>query len=232
MMLPKAPYHRNTHIAYRNTIDMIYLSTAYLGNVQYFSKILAGKVYIEQHEHYQKQSYRNRCSIITANGPLSLVVPVEKEHGIKMPIREVRIDYRQPWQQMHWRALTAAYMSSPFFEYYADDYRPFYEKRYELLFDFNLELTQLSLSLLGLKASLHLTESYVAQPDNSELDYRQSINPKARLAKPDSSFSPQPYTQVFGSRWGFSPNLSIVDLIFNEGPNALQVLKNSIRQLQ
>ena len=206
-------------------IPEAYLSTAYLGNIQYFSKLVnAELVYLEQHEHYQKQSYRNRCNIAGANGVLTLVIPVEKDHGKKMPIRDVRIDYSQAWQQNHWRAILSSYSSSPFFEYYVDDIRPFYKEQTPYLFDYNLRFTELILELLLLSSNIILTDTYRVEVEHSEFDYRQSISPKERLAKPDALFNPTSYFQVFAQRFGFIPNLSIIDLLFNEGPNALQYL--------
>ena len=217
------PLFNNRMIEHR--IPEAYLSTAYLGNVQYFSKLANAEVlYLEQNEHYQKQSYRNRCCIMGANGMLTLVIPVEREHGKKMPIRDVKIDYSEAWQQNHWRAMLSAYSSSPFFEYYADDIRPFYEEKKTYLFDYNLQLTELMLDLLSLSTNIVLTDTYQAEVKYLQHDYRQSINPKKRLAKPDACFNPTSYFQVFSQRFDFTPNLSIVDLLFNEGPAAPQHL--------
>lgn len=206
-------------------IPEAYLAIAYLGNVQYFTKLVnADLVYVEQYEHYQKQSYRNRCCIAGANGVLTLSIPVEKDHGRKMPIRDVKIDYSQAWQQNHWRAIISSYSSSPFFEYYADDIRPFYENRETFLFDYNLKLTELVTELLSVNVTIVLTDTYKVETRFPQHDYRQSISPKQRLAKPDLLFNPNNYFQVFAQRFGFIPNLSIIDLLFNEGPNALHHL--------
>ncbi|MDR0660795.1 MAG: WbqC family protein [Prevotellaceae bacterium] len=203
----------------------VYLSTAYLGNVQYFSKLAnADLIHLEQCEHYQKQSYRNRCCIAGANGILTLAIPIEKDHGKKMPIRDVKIDYSQAWQQNHWRAILSTYNSSPFFEYYADDIRPFYEGKETFLFDFNLKLMEQMLERLSLSVNILYTTEYKAEVSYPQYDYRQSINPKKRLSKPDSLFNSQNYFQVFIQRYGFIPNLSIIDLLFNEGPGASQYL--------
>lgn len=206
-------------------IPETYLSTAYLGNVQYFTKLInTDLVFLEQYEHYQKQSYRNRCCIAGANGILTLVVPVENDHGKKMPIRDVKIDHSQAWRQNHWRAILSSYNSSPFFEYYADDIRPFYDTKEKYLFDYNLRLISLVLELLPVEKNIELTTTYKAEISYPLYDYRQSISPKMRLNKPDLLFNPQSYFQVFAQRLGFIPNLSIIDLLFNEGPNALQYL--------
>jgi hypothetical protein len=207
----------------------IYLSTAYLGNIQYFGKFLAArKIYIEQHEHYLKQSYRNRCEILTANGRLALVIPVERNNGEKMFIRDVQISYAQAWQNLHWRALTAAYNSSPFFEYYCDDLKPFFERNEKFLFDFNTKLTSKILELLEINTPIFFTDEYKNLDNDFAFDYRQNINPKARFSADDKTFVPQKYYQVFAQKFGFMPNLSIVDLLFNEGPNAKEELEKAV----
>ena len=210
-------------------VNEIYLSTAYFGNIQYFSKFIAAeKVYIEQHENYMKQSFRNRCEILTANGKLALAVPVEHNGGEKITIRDVRINYAQAWQKQHWRALTAAYNSSPFFEYYCDYLIGFFERKEKFLFDFNIKITQKILELLGINKQIFFTEEYKNFDETFEFDYRQSISPKTRFAKSDIMFSEQKYYQVFAPKFGFIPNLSIIDLLFNEGTNAKDELYKSL----
>ncbi len=212
--------------SYRQIIKSI-ISTAYLPPVQYISKFISGDVLIEKHENFQKQSYRNRCYIYGANGLQCLVIPVKKMHGEKMPITDVEIDYSCPWKNIHLKSIQSAYQTSPFYEYYADDFNALYYEMPERLFDLNLSLLGFVLKQVGLKSTLCLTEVFEKTPDDT-VDFRQSIQPKPRLNKPDEGFNPVPYQQVFGERYGFLPNLSIIDLLFNEGPNALQVLKKSI----
>ena len=208
------------------------LSTAYFAPVQYFCKLArAERVYLEAHEHYLKQTYRTRCNVLASRGALALSVPVEKTHGAKMPIRDVRIDYSMQWQRVHSRALVTAYSSSPFFMYYADEILPFFERRETFLFDLNLKITQLLCGILNIKAQILLTEKYEFF-DNNPLDFRQSISPKLGQQKADKNFYPQEYFQVFAHKLGFTPNLSILDLLFNEGPQALTVLKTSAQALQ
>jgi hypothetical protein len=201
------------------------LTTAYWAPVQYYSKIAAApEVRLEQHEHYVKQTYRNRCLITTANGPLTLVVPIVKSGGGggKRPVRDVRIDYSAAWQQKHWRAMEAAYRSSPFFDYYADDIRPFYETKEVFLFDFNEKILRLTLDLIGLKATVGYTDRFVAP--RLEGDFRYLISPKLPCTEHDPAFRPLPYYQVFAAVHGFAANASILDLLCNEGPNALSIL--------
>ena len=198
------------------------LSTAYFAPVQYFSKIAqVQKIILEQHEHYLKQTYRNRCNIYAAHGVMALTIPVVKNHGAKMPIRDVRIDYATNWQHLHWRAIVSYYNASPFFEYYADDFHPYYEQKEIFLFDWNEKILRKILELAGIHATIEYTEEFSAHyPDN---DYRYIITPKTHPA--DINFKPQNYYQVFASLHGFMANLSILDLLCNEGPNSLNVLQ-------
>ncbi|MDR1348630.1 MAG: WbqC family protein [Prevotellaceae bacterium] len=208
----------------------VYLSTAYFGNIQYFSKFAAAeKVYIEQYGNYTKQSFRNRCEILTASGRLSLVVPVERSTGNKIAIRDVRISYAQHWQKQHWRAFETAYNSSPFFEYYCSDLKPFFEHKEKFLFDFNTKLTIRILELLNISAQISFTDKYEVFGSDFIFDYRDSISPKARQAKEDRTFAPQKYYQVFEQKFGFTPNLSIIDLLFNEGTNAKDELIKCVK---
>ena len=199
--------------------------------MQYFCKLLcADQVYLEAHEHYLKQTYRTRCNIAASHGILALSVPVEKTHGYKMPIRDVRIDYSMSWQRVHSRALVTAYSSSPFFMYYADEILPLFEQRETFLFDFNLKATQLLCDILGIRSKILLTDSYEFCESNP-LDFRLSISPKAGQQKADKNFYPREYFQVFAHKHGFLPNLSILDLLFNEGTETLTVLKTSAQAL-
>jgi hypothetical protein len=207
---------------------VILLSSAYLPPVQYISKFFAGgHVLIEKYENFQKQSYRNRCYIYGANGPQCLVVPVKKMHGTKSGITEVEIDYRDPWTKIHLKSIQSAYQTSPFYEYYADDFNEFYRQPPASLFEFNFTLLKYMLNLLEINTDVQFTGEFrKSTPD--EPDFRQAIHPKTRMQKPDPHFSPFPYQQVFRERYGFLPNLSIIDLIFNEGPGARQVIMSGI----
>lgn len=207
----------------------VYLSTAYLPTIQYFTKILgANKVYIELYENYLKQSYRTRCDIYAANGVMQLNIPVERAKGSKITIKDVRIDYERDWQQVHWKSIVSAYQSSPFFEYYYDDLFPFYRKKEVFLFDFNYKLIEKLVELTSIKAEICLTDEYLANPQYLQYDYRQSISPKPRLQHYDPYFKMVNYYQVFESKHGFTPNLSILDLLCNEGNNTISILNESI----
>lgn len=198
----------------------VYLSTTYLGPVQQYCKLYRfSEVYIETAENYIKQSYRNRCTIAGANGPLSLSIPIVKPDTLKCLTKDIRISDHGNWRHLHWNALTSAYNLSPFFEYYEDDFAPFYRKKYEFLFDFNEELRILLCGLLDIRPVIRYTGEYERHVPN---DYRETIRPKHPGADP--SFAPQPYYQVFTHTHGFLPNLSIVDLLFNMGPESLLII--------
>jgi hypothetical protein len=205
------------------------LSTAYLPPIQYMGKFLTGEdVILETQENFQKQSFRNRCYIYGANGKQCLVIPVKKDHNRKMPIAGVEIDYRESWQANHIKSFRAAYRTSPFYEYYADGFEAFYAQKVERLFDWNLGLLHHILHLLQIRLLPGYTVRFEKTPANMR-DFRNTIHPKTRLSRPDPAFKPGKYMQVFQERYGFIPNLSIVDLLFNEGPNALDELKKTVR---
>lgn len=205
-------------------MDPVYLSTAYLAPVEYYAKLYQFKTArVERMENYLKQSYRNRCIIAAANGPMSLTVPVEKGEAIKCLTKDIRISDHGNWRHLHWNTLVSAYNMSPFFPYYADDFAPFYEKHFEFLYDFNEALRQLICRLIDLDVEVDGTSDYLFEVNN---DYRESIRPRHPALDPE--FQAVPYYQVFKEKFGFIPNLSIVDLLFNMGPESLIVLKNCI----
>lgn len=199
---------------------MVILSSTYFGPVQWYQKLCRhGHVAIERYDHFMKQTYRNRCVIAAANGPQALTVPVEKGETQPLLMKDVRISDHGNWRHLHWQALQSAYGESPFFEFYADDLRPFFEKRWTWLFDFNLDITQKMCELLDIQPTIELTSEFVPAAGNlgkpSQKDFRDAIHPKHPL--PDSEFEPRRYYQVYESRHGFQPNLSILDLLFNMG---------------
>ncbi|MEI6139488.1 MAG: WbqC family protein [Mariniphaga sp.] len=216
-----------------NPKETVLLSSAYLAPIQYFTKLIGySEVQVEICESYLKQTYRNRTIILTANGPIQLSLPVTDGPGAKGPIRDIELSYDHQWQQIHWRGISSAYNNSPFFEYYADDLAPYYhEKRWKYLFDFNLEIQNTLFECLDIKKDIKFTDDYVPLgkvPETME-DMRHNIHPKPQKQSVDPHFSPKPYTQVFHEKFGFIPNLSILDLMFNEGPETVSNLRLCIR---
>lgn len=203
----------------------IYLSSAYLAPVEYFSKLKAyDKIYIEQHDHYVKQTYRNRCNIAGPEGVLSLSVPIIRPDTPKCAMKDICISDHGNWRHLHWNAIESAYNNTPFFEYYKDDLRPFYENKYTFLADFNEELRCKICELMDISPVVEHTASYHTDFLPDEADYREVIHPKKDYTEVDQDFLPKPYYQVFESRHGFLPNLSVIDLLFNMGPESVLVL--------
>lgn len=199
------------------------LSTAYFPPVEYFmAAAMTGSILIEAQESYVKQSYRNRCRIYACDGVLSLTVPVsmpENSRGISMAV----VDYSKPWLQQHERAIVSAYRTSAFFEYYQDDIFPILESRPAGLLDLNMALTLRLLDLLGIRCSVSLTEEYRQSYGPEFLDLRDALHPKKTVPEIFRDRL-RPYYQVFLAKFGFIPGLSAVDLLFNEGPDALSYL--------
>ena len=194
------------------------LSTTYFGSVQWYQKLhRAELVTIEQWESFQKQTYRNRCLIVTTNGVQALTVPVEKSAEY---VKDIRISDHGNWRHLHWNALQSAYGESPFFEYYQDDIRPFYEKRWTFLLDFNEAIRQKMCELIDIQPNVTYSTTYVAEANTADVaDFRAAIHPKHPAQ--DDDFNPKTYYQVYQMKHGFLKNLSILDLLFNMGPESV-----------
>ncbi len=198
----------------------VLLSTACCAPAFYFSRILFhDKVYLEQHEHFIKQTYRNRYTILSPNGPVDLVIPVEHGRSPQMKIRDVRIAYQTEWQRIHWRTIRTAYNNSPFFSYYEDEIESFYLKKQKFLFDFNLAYLETILSLLEMRKEILFTLNFEEVPEPFD-NLREVISPKRKCTAWSPEYVHQSYTQVFHDKFDFIPGLSILDLLFNEGPVA------------
>ncbi|HKI88459.1 MAG TPA: WbqC family protein [Draconibacterium sp.] len=205
----------------------ILLSTAYFAPVQYYSKALAyPTIYVEQYEHFNKQTYRNRCNILGANGPISLVIPVVKGRGPKILMKDMQVSKDTDWQRNHWRTIFSAYNSSPYFEFYKDDLKPFFEKHWKFLLDLNLSIHETICNLIEIENNVVLTPGFEEVPETT-LNLRETISPKTHRIHADVHFQAARYTQVFSEKFGFVPNLSILDLLFNEGPNSFTILEDS-----
>jgi hypothetical protein len=193
------------------------LSTAYLPNIQYIKAIAHYKgATVEQWESFPKQTYRNRCEIATSGGRMTLTIPVVKACS-KQLTRDVKISYDTPWQSKHWHAIASAYGSSPFFMYFRDELEPFFRKKVEFLLDFNRQLTETLLSILGIDAKMTFTDDYIRIDDPQYIDLRNVIHPKVAQSQGQYFYDATPYPQVFDSRMPFEPNLSVIDAIFNNG---------------
>lgn len=199
------------------------LTSTYFGPVQWYQKLNQSDCcLIERHDHFVKQTYRNRCVIATTSGLQALTVPIERYEGAHCEMRDIRISDHGSWRHLHWNALQSAYGESPFFEFYADDLSPFFERRWEFLFDFNTAITRKMCELLDIHPQIAFTEAYASAEEEGVTDFRDAIRPKHPL--PDDGFRLRRYYQVYEQKHGFQPNLSILDLLFNEGPEAVLYL--------
>ena len=199
--------------------NSIILSTAYFPPAGYFALLAnSGEALIENHETYLKQSFRNRCVIAGANGNQTLTVPVLKGSSHKVPISEIGIDYSRRWIKIHLRAIESAYSNSPFFSFYSDRLFAILEKKHSLLTELNMELLKELMSILNISTPVQYTSSFT-RPGNTVSDFRYSISPK-RSDRYQDRIIMTPYLQVFSDRYGFTPDLSIIDLLFNLGPEA------------
>lgn len=194
----------------------VLLSTTYFGPIQWYQKLYrAERVEIEQWESFRKQTYRNRCLIATTNGIQALTVPVE--HSDSPLIKDIRLSDHGNWRHLHWNALQSAYGESPFFEYYQDDIRPFFEKHWEFLLDFNESVRLKMCELIDIQPNVSYTKEFVSEENMAS--FRDVICPKHPQDDPD--FTPRRYYQVYEQKHGFLPNLSILDLLFNMGPESI-----------
>lgn len=200
-------------------------STAYLPPVEFFVYALKpDEITIEACENFIKQTYRNRCYIYSANGKLKLSIPLEHCRQPQLPLKEVKISYSMPWNKIHWRAITAAYNKSAYFLYYRDNFEKFFSGNYHWLIDFNHDILIECLKLL--KLDKKIVYSVVFNKTYDADDLRMKINPKN---VPEITFPA--YTQVFDVKYGFLSNLSIIDLLFNCGPDSLEYLESSATSL-
>lgn len=210
-----------------HNLTPLLLSTAYCAPAAYFSLIAKSEnqeVRIEQMETYPKQTWRNRCTILTSQGTLDLTIPVKKPFGNHTKTHEIEIDNENQWYLNHWKALTAAYNASPFFMYYQDELEPFYKGNYTNLIDFNIQLTTILLKILRIEIKTSLTTDFKIL--DTEKDLRYQLTPKKTIN--ESKFPS--YIQVFSENGQFYPNLSILDILFNLGPESTGYLK-SIKDL-
>jgi hypothetical protein len=200
----------------------IILPTAYFPPVSYFVQLIqSDKVLIEQMETYPKQTYRNRCEIMTSAGKLNLIIPITKPNGNHTLTKDVEICYHEPWKQHHWKSIQTAYRSSPYFNYYADIIQPLFEEREKLLIHLNQKALSMICRIIGINLSLSFTDDYIKYPEHVT-ELRSEFTPKRKgIVK----IFPE-YPQVFSYKFGFIEDLSVLDLIFNLGPEAKNYLSN------
>lgn len=191
---------------------MFILSSHYLPCLHWFYILLNKKPsIIDVYEFYTKQTYRNRCTILTANGPLDLIIPVKK-HVKGTPMCSIQIENEFRWQHQHWYAIESAYQSSPYYLYYSDGFKKFYNTPYTSLVKWNMDLLLHSLSLMKVDLELKLSEQY-SEALTNDIDLRGEVSPKKL-----GLFQTLPYSQVFSQKFPFQENLSMLDLLFNHGP--------------
>ncbi|WP_026449761.1 WbqC family protein [Aequorivita capsosiphonis] len=200
----------------------ILVHPSYFPSIEQMAAIAqAEKVVFEVEDNYQKQTYRNRAYIAHSNGELLLNIPIKhSKNGERQKMKNILVENDFPWQDLHWKSLQSAYRTSPFFEYYEDDLEPLFSEKVESLMDYNLRIAEILFELIGIEAEVSTTKVYEVSPEIQDL--RFLVN-----AKRKSTFQPEQYTQVHEANHPFLPNLSVLDLLFNEGPNSLIYLEES-----
>jgi len=205
----------------------VLLVTSYWPNLHYFFYVLnASIINIEQFDNYSKQSYRNRTQILSANGILNLSIPIKKNKSEKV-VNSIEISYKEDWQKNHWRAITSAYKNSPYFDFFEEDLKVFYSNKYNLLIDYNTDQLKFIIKVLKQKRNIQLTKQYESNPD-SVIDLRTIIHPKQSYLSDKllANKLDQSYYQTFENKISFTPNLSILDLLFNKGLHTIDYLKS------
>lgn len=204
----------------------VIIHPTYFPNIAHFTAMLqADEVTLEMDDNYQKQTYRNRAFIYGANGKLQLSIPIIHSQKERQKYRDIKIYNAEKWQLVHWKSLETAYRTSPFFEFYEDDIQPLFREKHKFLLDFNLKCLDVVCTCLQADLKVSKTEVY-ERTFSDKTDYRPLAN-----SRKETPFNFDPYTQVFGNKHGFISNLSILDLLFNEGTNALSYLNNQSKHL-
>lgn len=200
----------------------------YLPSLEFFCAVLpCDTILLEQHENFAKQSLRNRCYINTAHGPQLLSVPLHDRHG-KILLKDVRVEAGKKWRNNHWRTIESAYRKAPFYDYYEGDLHEIIFRGHDLLFQLNLDLLSFCLRSIGVKKNISASVAFHAEAEKDVFDLRSQISDKKPFAS-RTIYRPSSYYQVFGNE--FVPNLSLIDLLFCEGPESLAKLKSSCYSL-
>ncbi|MBT0608551.1 WbqC family protein [Aequorivita echinoideorum] len=204
----------------------ILLHPSYFPTIEQMAYVAqADSVVFEVEDNYQKQTYRNRTFIAHSNGKLLLNIPIKhSKSGKRRKTKDVIVENDFPWQEQHWKSIQNAYRTSPFFEYYEDDLEHLFTKPVESLLEHNLTIFEVLCELLGMEVNVSKTVAYKIEPE--EMDFRYLVD-----AKKSSDFKPEAYTQVLEENHEFLPNLSVLDLLFNEGPSALIYLENQLLKI-
>ncbi len=198
-------------------MQSILIESQYVGSISYWKKIISTEqIWIDKHEHFVKRSYRNRCHILSANGLLRLSIPLERGKHQHAAMKDVKISNKENWQKLHWQSLQSCYRRSPYFEYYEAIFYQIYHSKTDFLVDFNLQILHAVLDILKVKKEWKLTEKYEASIENT-LDLRSELMPSNPYVLPR-------YLQVFSDRFDFIADLSIYDLLFNQGNQTMQYL--------
>jgi hypothetical protein len=204
----------------------------YFGNVNYYFELINSNYYeFNEYDNYQKMSFRNRCRILGANGPIDLSIPVVGGRELKSQMKDVKICYKEDWRGRHFKTLVSCYNRSPWFEYYRPLFEDLYELKSEYLVDWDMECHNLTLNLLKINNLKNYNISAIqGEIQSSGQENRIDLRNKYLSRMPNPfNISIKPYPQVFSDRYGFVPDLSILDLIFCEGSNAFEVLRSSDR---
>ncbi len=197
---------------------MTLLPAAYLPSVEYFAELLCGNCVVDLGEHFIKRSERNRTRILATDGVMELTAQVQHANRPRQPMRDMRLDYSKRWQHQHWGAILSSYKGSPYFDYYAPEFEPFFRREFDFLADYNLQLIA-TLCRLAQIGEPHISETYLdASSDDLDLRPKHEKSP---------AFTAEPYVQVFADRFPFAENLSFIDLLFAEGPACVSVLRRS-----
>ncbi len=197
------------------------LPTSYFPNIEYFTYLLRHQeIHICLNEIFPKQTFRNRCVILNANGLQSLSIPVEREQGHETRTCDIRISYAEDWRKIHLRSIESAYRRTPYYEYYISALESILLKNHVRLVDLNFELLEFLADKVGLSCRLHVSDA--AEKISREMN--ELVNPKTQ-----SAFKGKAYLQTFTERYGFQNNLSILDLLFNEGPNSICILEEGVQ---
>lgn len=211
--------------------NTVLLSTSYFPSLEYFVNILKHEsIFIDIHETYPKQTWRNRCRILSANGTMDLSIPVEKPGGNRTKTSEIIISSHYSWRKNHLRSIESAYRNAPFYVYYKDLAEDLImDISSSMLFEFNQKVLLNILNEFGIKKSIEFTDSFIRDSTGFN-DFRFSISPKAKDRRNKKETKFEPYYQVFADKYGFQPALSILDLLFNTGPDTLEYLQNTITE--